>query len=587
MRAQTHMVSADEVLNLLSYPATRKQRMAALAVCGVLIATGLAAMPVARHALPVIAPFLSLFIAFVVFAGLAICTLLTSQYRVSRVPSLIALAATYLLTSLFAAVYLATFPGAFSPTGLFGARPESSSWLWVFWHVGYSAGVLAFLAVHVRFGDHRPSRAALTCLMVVALAVTLALFGGFTLFALRSPAWLPTIIRQDDYRALVTSGVGVVVWELNLAACICLCLVWRGRTVGHLWLTVAALATLLEVTLSLAGGNRYSVGWYVGRFDSLSASVVVFCALLFETHRLYDRIVEQGRELRAIFDSSSVGIARVGINGRTLQTNTALCALLAYRDEELRAVPLDALMAPEDAMRDCEYRVELLAGGREHYELESRFTRNGGEQFWAQVHVSLVRGRRGEPLYFVTLVDNISERKQHEESVNWQAYHDALTGLANRIALTEGLTRALESEGATRVGIVYLDLDGFKQVNDTLGHDAGDDLLREVARRLADCVRAGDLAARMGGDEFVLLLPGLSHRDDTQRVVHRVVAALAQPIIVQGQAVSVGASIGVSVFPDDGADSHALLTGADAEMYRAKMERKHARLTVSATDAAD
>jgi len=91
----------------------------------------------------------------------------------------------------------------------------------------------------------------------------------------------------------------------------------------------------------------------------------------------------------------------------------------------------------------------------------------------------------------------------------------------------------------------------------------------------------------MGGDEFVLLLPGLSHCDDTQRVVHRVVAALAQPIIVQGQAVSVGASIGVSVFPDDGADSHALLTGADAEMYRAKMERKHARLTVSATDAAD
>jgi diguanylate cyclase (GGDEF)-like protein len=191
-----------------------------------------------------------------------------------------------------------------------------------------------------------------------------------------------------------------------------------------------------------------------------------------------------------------------------------------------------------------------------------------------------MRAGGGAVRRMIGVMQDVSDRRQQEEMVRFLAYHDALTGLPNRRLLDDRLKQALyrAQRREASVAVLLIDLDDFKQVNDSAGHRAGDAVLREVAMRLGGCVRKADTLSRHGGDEFVVMMADLSGDSDCQVVAEKIHRALAAEFRIDGKSYSLGASIGIAVFPEDGGDADALLRNADAAMYRAKqLGRNHYR----------
>jgi len=183
----------------------------------------------------------------------------------------------------------------------------------------------------------------------------------------------------------------------------------------------------------------------------------------------------------------------------------------------------------------------------------------------------------GEIAGVIGLIRDITERKQAEQQIEYQAYHDALTGLANRRLFQEHLSLALALAGRRNnlVAVLFLDLDHFKLINDTLGHSTGDALLQVVASRVKDCVREGDTVARVGGDEFTIVLQDINKKEDAAVVAQKVLRAIADPVELNIHRLYVTTSIGITTFPDDGDDAETLLKNADNAMYRAKAEGRN------------
>jgi len=195
----------------------------------------------------------------------------------------------------------------------------------------------------------------------------------------------------------------------------------------------------------------------------------------------------------------------------------------------------------------------------------------------AQLQVEILkREAEVERLRNVELARANSDLRAAQETLAYRATHDALTGLANRAHFQAEVERHLAHADGAHVAVLFMDLDGFKQINDTLGHDAGDELLREVAARLKGCVRAGDLVARLGGDEFTVLLPALRSAGDAERVARKMLGVVTCPFDLRGRVLTVTGSIGVAVAPHDGRDVVTLQKHADVAMYHAKRDGKNA-----------
>ena len=198
--------------------------------------------------------------------------------------------------------------------------------------------------------------------------------------------------------------------------------------------------------------------------------------------------------------------------------------------------------------------------------------RKDGAAFWSQLTISPVRDAGGRVTHFVGIIADISEAVRYREELEHQANHDTLTGLPNRNLLQDRVAQgiAYAQRHHCTLAVVFLDLDNFKRVNDTLGHGAGDRLLMAIGANLRACVRADDTVARLGGDEFVVLLNDQAHKESVTQAVHRVVEAVARSVIIDGHEIASTCSVGISLFPGDGPDGDALLKHADTAMYRAK-----------------
>src|SRR5436190_3157032 len=311
---------------------------------------------------------------------------------------------------------------------------------------------------------------------------------------------------------------------------------------------------------------------------SVMLSAAVSHAAEFEARRAQ---AEAFARFRTLFDGASIGIMRLASDRRAVEVNPALEEMLGYSADELGAASFTDFMHDEDVERASVLFRELMLGKRTAYQLEARYRRRDGEVVWGLVRAALERDADGAPAFAVTMIENISERKHAEAELirqseinEHQALHDPLTGLPNRVLFSERIGQAIryaERRGGS-VAILMMDLDRFKEVNDSLGHQAGDALLKEVGERLGDSLRASDTVARLGGDEFGLLLPEPSRREEVLAIVERIRAALERPVVVQDLPLAIEASIGIAMYPDDGHDADVLLQRADVAMYGAKQE---------------
>ncbi|HEY0371859.1 MAG TPA: PAS domain S-box protein [Thermoanaerobaculia bacterium] len=279
---------------------------------------------------------------------------------------------------------------------------------------------------------------------------------------------------------------------------------------------------------------------------------------------LTDRKASEAR-YRLLFERNLAGVYRSTPDGRILDCNDACARLFGYdsREEFLGANANDFYF--DD--RERERIVQLLREQRQSTNLELRLRRRDGSTVWVLENVTL----RDEDVMEGTIID-ITDRKRAQEQVEYQAYHDSLTSLPNRLLFRDRIGIALAH--AKRTGrlsaVMFLDLDQFKLVNDTLGHTVGDRLLQAIGARLVNCVRGEDTVARMGGDEFTILLGDIADRRSASAVAQKVLEAVRHPVTIDEHELFVTTSIGIAVFPDEGTDAEALLKNADRAMYRAK-----------------
>ncbi|GGS20122.1 putative bifunctional diguanylate cyclase/phosphodiesterase [Actinokineospora fastidiosa] len=279
---------------------------------------------------------------------------------------------------------------------------------------------------------------------------------------------------------------------------------------------------------------------------------------------------------RAMFTQAAIGIVITDAVGTLLEVNAAFAAMFGYPEAELVGMSAADLRFPDEPAAMREPFAEMVAGERDHYRMERLLKRADGTGLWVDQSVSLVRDENGAPRFMVGMMEDITERHSLEERLRHQANHDPLTGLGNRALFSERLAAAFALGEENRVGVCYLDLDGFKVINDSLGHDVGDELLVAVAARLDALVTAPNrLVARMGGDEFVVLVEQSTGRDELVDLAERILAALAEPVSIGGHRLSVSASIGVVERPVAGTSPAETMRDADVTLYWAKADGKN------------
>ena len=275
---------------------------------------------------------------------------------------------------------------------------------------------------------------------------------------------------------------------------------------------------------------------------------------------------------RNYFELPLIGIALIGPDKRWWEVNDRTCEMLGYRRSRLLGMTWAEMTHPDDQSAEEIQLKRVLNRRIEGYSLDKRFIRQDGALLYASVSTRCVRQANGMVDHFVTVIQDITERRQAAEHIKHLAYYDALTGLPNRTLLNDRLQQALLRAGREHnlAGMLLVDLDRFKLINDALGHKIGDRLLNEVATRLQQCIRQCDTISRQGGDEFAILLPDLTSNDDATRAAQRMLDAIIQPFRLDGRELNITCSIGISLYPRDGRTNESLLKNADIALYRAK-----------------
>ena len=312
--------------------------------------------------------------------------------------------------------------------------------------------------------------------------------------------------------------------------------------------------------LMLAGGREKIVEQIVQvRVDEHGKPTAVVGTVhdITERRALEDKLRESEAKYASTVELAAMGIAHIDLSGRFIWCNGRLREMLGYDNEELLALTIWDISHPEDSHMADRDRPRLHAGEIETLTLEKRCLRKDSTPIWVRITAATRRTSDDRLMYDVAIVEDITTRKSAEARVKYLATHDELTGLPNRTLFAELLEHAIESAQRyeRRCAVLFIDLDRFKIVNDSLGHDAGDLLLQEVASRLRQCNRKSAVVGRLGGDEFVVLLEELPSTEVAAEVARRVLASMHVPFKIMGHECRVTVSIGIATYPDDAGDA--------------------------------
>jgi diguanylate cyclase (GGDEF)-like protein/PAS domain S-box-containing protein len=358
---------------------------------------------------------------------------------------------------------------------------------------------------------------------------------------------------------------------------------WRmwSRAYGWTFLTYFTFASAAAMLAKLIG--------IVGFYPAIAATAVIaiahyaYCAYLKDARtsvaqvRQFEQRVatlQESEELfRSAFDYAAIGMALVSTKGRWLQVNRSLCDILGYTEDELLATTFQKVTYPDDLGAALANIKQLLKGRMPTYQMEMRYLHKQGHMVWVLWSVSRVRDRNTDAVHLIFQVQDITDRKRAEERLMHDAFHDALTGLPNRALFIDHLKLSIARTQRTTnqmFAVLFLDLDRFKIINDSLGHMIGDQLLVGIARRLETCLRPGDTVARVGGDEFTILLEDLLDEAEAVTVAERVQKELCVPFMLSGREVFTTVSIGIAASSIGYENPEDILRDADTAMYRAK-----------------
>ena len=422
---------------------------------------------------------------FVFLVDTMIAVILLGQFVYRRLPAYCILATAYLVSALLTVPFLLSFPGALKAQGQIIGSSQSAIWIWHIWHIMFPSMVALALLVHrhaTTVANEHVTRFVYGAVLS-GIAITMMASIAITLFH----DYLPVLITHGPEPLTtafyVTGGIAALVTGFALVQAL---YIGRRKSLLFVWLAIALIAFLADITASLGAYSRYTVGWYFGRVESMAASAVLLFVFFGEINRLYRRLT---------------------------------------------------------------------------YTMDEVFSKNRQLASMVEEKEALV-----------------VELQRREEEIRQLAYYDPVTELANRRLLMDRLnysqTQAKRYNHST--ALLFLDLDEFKGINDRFGHEVGDRLLRDVAARLNHCVRSGDLVARIGGDEFVILLPEISQARDAVAVAEKINKNLQLPMICGGHPLSATASIGVAIStPTVFRGAEELLAQADSAMYVAKKEGRN------------
>jgi diguanylate cyclase (GGDEF)-like protein/PAS domain S-box-containing protein len=290
-------------------------------------------------------------------------------------------------------------------------------------------------------------------------------------------------------------------------------------------------------------------------------------------HKLAEEAIrESEQKYRTIIENIEDGYHELDFSGNIVFFNDALLRMLGYSRDEFAKMNYRDLTDEETARQVLQVCDEVYKTGKPSRGIEIEVMKKDGTMRVVELSVSLILDAKGQEVGFRNLIRDVTERKKSEETIRRLAYHDPLTGLPNRLLFTDRLNMAITRAKRNKqyLAVMMLDLDYFKDINDTLGHHMGDRLLQAVGSRLTELLRKGDTIARMGGDEFLILLPEINNVGVTTTIAQKIVESFQSPFIIDDRKLRITTSIGIAIYPDVSDDVETLIKHADIAMYRAK-----------------